>query len=203
MIVRAQYEAITILITTPTEPIAPHSLPHTSSRSIEEGVVAAWKVLLPPRFDNSGREMPTLSTKGLTKQRPLGDTDQAGSNRADKQRAPMSPTSKAGKHIHPSEPQSSLYAPTATLPTATPSHQDSAQSQNPSKVAIPRLRRNSEDQSLSKGSAVADKNRVSHACEPCRQRKTKCSGDRPLCQHCQDFKLPCVYADGKRDRTKK
>ena len=46
-----------------------------------------------------------------------------------------------------------------------------------------------------------DKNRVAHACEPCRQRKTKCSGERPACQHCEDFKLHCVYADGKRDRT--
>ena len=143
------------------------------------------------------------SAKDLTQQQPLGDTDQEGSNRAGKQRAPMSPTSTAGAHLQPSQPQSSPYAPSASLPIATPSQQENAQSQNPSKVAIPRLRRNSEDRSSSKGSAVADKNRVSHACEPCRQRKTKCSGERPLCQHCQDFKLPCVYADGKRDRTKK
>ena len=147
--------------------------------------------------------MSTLPAKGLAKQRPPGDTDQAVSSRAGKQRAPPSPASTAGPHLQPSQPQSSPYTPTATLPTTTPSHQDNAQLQNPSKVAIPRLRRNSEDQTSSRGSAVADKNRVSHACEPCRQRKTKCSGDRPLCQHCQDFKLPCVYAGGKRDRTKK
>lgn len=27
--------------------------------------------------------------------------------------------------------------------------------------------------------------------------------NRPVCKHCQDFKLTCVYADGKRDRFKK
>lgn len=128
---------------------------------------------------------------------------QAGSKQAGKQRASMPPTITKGQQLQPSQPQPSPYAPTAALPVAAPSHQGSAQSQNPAKVAIPRLRRNSEDQSLSKGSVSADKNRVSHACEPCRQRKTKCSGERPVCQHCEDFKLACIYADGKRDRTKK
>ena len=71
------------------------------------------------------------------------------------------------------------------------------------KIAIPRLRRNSEIAVLSKASVPGDKNRVSHACEPCRHRKTKCSGERPVCQHCQDFDLDCCYADGKRDKTKK
>ncbi len=129
--------------------------------------------------------------------------NQKDSNLAGKKRAAIPPISTAGQQLLPSPPHSSPYAPTAALPTAAPSHQDKAQSQNPSKVAIPRLRPNSEDQSLYKGSAATDKNRVAHACEPCRQRKTKCSGERPLCQHCEDFKLPCVYADGKRDRTKK
>lgn len=71
------------------------------------------------------------------------------------------------------------------------------------KVAIPRLRRDSDGQSYTAMSAAGDKNRVSHACEPCRHRKTKCSGERPTCKHCEDFKLVCNYADGKRDRTKK
>ena len=70
------------------------------------------------------------------------------------------------------------------------------------KVAIPRMKRSME--------AVGDlparsggKHRVNHACEPCRHRKTKCSGERPACRHCQDFKIACYYADGKRDRVKK
>lgn len=30
----------------------------------------------------------------------------------------------------------------------------------------------------------------------------QCSGERPQCEHCQDFKISCYYADGKRDRAK-
>lgn len=75
-------------------------------------------------------------------------------------------------------------------------------SQKAAKVAIPRLKRSSEtggeDASRSGG-----RHRVNHACEPCRHRKTKCSGERPVCRHCQDFKIACFYADGKRDRVKK
>ena len=118
-------------------------------------------------------------------------------------RPSIPPTNATDQQLPPSQPEPSPYGPPATLPMPTKSHRGSKQSQNPAKVAIPRLRRNSEDQSLFKGSAATDKNRVAHACEPCRQRKTKCSGERPRCQHCEDFKLQCVYADGKRDRTMK
>ena len=125
---------------------------------------------------------------------------QAPSKKAGK-RTSIPPINATDQQLPPSQSEPSPYAPSATLPMATTSHQGSKQSQNPTKVAIPRLRPNSEDQSVSKGSAAMDKNRVAHACEPCRQRKTKCSGERPSCQHCEDFKLQCVYADGKRDRT--
>lgn len=154
--------------------------------------------------------------------------DPAASKRAGKQGASIFPTSTTGQKIQPSQPQPSQpqlsqpqpfqpqpsqprpsqprpspYAPTAALPTAAPSQQDRAQSQNPSKVAIPRLSRHSGDQSPSQGPAAADRNRVAHACESCRQRKSKCSGERPRCQHCEAFNLPCVYVDGKRDKTRK
>ena len=83
---------------------------------------------------------------------------------------------------------------------ASPATGESAAKQ--AKVAIPRLKRNAEG-----GPDVATKaggrHRVTHACEPCRHRKTKCSGERPTCRHCTDFKIPCFYADGKRDRVKK
>ncbi|KAJ9609222.1 hypothetical protein H2200_006994 [Cladophialophora chaetospira] len=70
------------------------------------------------------------------------------------------------------------------------------------KVAIPRLKR-SIDASGEDSSRAGGRHRVNHACEPCRHRKTKCSGERPVCRHCQDFKITCFYADGKRDRVKK
>ena len=70
------------------------------------------------------------------------------------------------------------------------------------KVAIPRLKR-SVDFDAEGSTRSGGRHRVNHACEPCRHRKTKCSGERPICRHCQDFKISCYYADGKRDRVKK
>ena len=70
------------------------------------------------------------------------------------------------------------------------------------KVAIPRLKRSADSQTEGV-TRSGGRHRVTHACEPCRHRKTKCSGERPICRHCQDFKIECYYADGKRDRVKK
>jgi hypothetical protein len=70
------------------------------------------------------------------------------------------------------------------------------------KIAIPRLKKTAAA-AASTSARSSGRHRVNHACEPCRQRKTKCSGERPTCTHCQDFKIACYYADGKRDRAKK
>lgn len=70
------------------------------------------------------------------------------------------------------------------------------------KVAIPRLPQKG-DAASAGGTRSGGRHRVMHACEPCRLRKTKCSGEKPACKHCQDFKVACIYADGKRDRAKK
>ena len=134
---------------------------------------------------------------------PKSKINEGASDPAGKQRLPASPTSMTGQRTQPSQPQPSPYAPAAPPSTNAPSRQDSTQPQTKFKVAIPRLNRNRDDQSPSIGPVAAEKNRVAHACEPCRRRKTKCSGERPRCQHCEDFKLPCTYADGKRDKTKK
>jgi len=89
-------------------------------------------------------------------------------------------------------------APTFRLPT---SPVDRGPPKAP-KVAIPRLL-NRGDSVAAAGSKTGGRHRVMHACEPCRTRKTKCSGEKPACRHCQDFKVRCIYADGKRDRAKK
>ncbi|KAK9450553.1 fungal-specific transcription factor domain-containing protein [Limtongia smithiae] len=57
-------------------------------------------------------------------------------------------------------------------------------------------------QSASAGSSSRSSSRISHACEPCRIRKTKCSGKTPICSHCQAFGIACYYASNKRDRIK-
>lgn len=50
---------------------------------------------------------------------------------------------------------------------------------------------------------IAHAYKPTHACERCRQRKIRCNGERPSCQVCNLTNSPCVYADGKRDLTRK
>ncbi|EAW09592.1 Zn(II)2Cys6 transcription factor [Aspergillus clavatus NRRL 1] len=61
------------------------------------------------------------------------------------------------------------------------------------KVAIPRQR-----------STVAPRysRRVPRACETCRARKTKCSGDTPVCRQCKELRVSCQYPVSWRERTK-
>ncbi|KAI1629128.1 fungal-specific transcription factor domain-containing protein [Exophiala viscosa] len=99
-------------------------------------------------------------------------------------------------------PQSPAHAPVFRVPQSPRVAPGSDASQTAGKVAIPRLKRPI-DSAGEDASRSAGRHRVNHACEPCRHRKTKCSGERPICRHCQDFKIACFYADGKRDRVKK
>ncbi|KAL8935347.1 MAG: hypothetical protein Q9216_005477 [Gyalolechia sp. 2 TL-2023] len=99
-------------------------------------------------------------------------------------------------------PLSSIRNPIDSLPSQAMNDRTSP-SRAGAKVAIPRLRRDDDILSPTPSTSTENKHRVSHACEPCRQRKTKCSGERPTCKHCEDFKITCIYADGKRDRTKR
>ncbi|KAJ5494017.1 hypothetical protein N7463_010104 [Penicillium fimorum] len=64
----------------------------------------------------------------------------------------------------------------------------------PTKIAIPRQR-----------VAIAPRynRRVPRACSSCRQRKTKCSGDTPVCRQCRELRATCSYPEGWRERTKK
>lgn len=62
------------------------------------------------------------------------------------------------------------------------------------KVAIPRHRQ---------GIAPRYNRRVPRACESCRQRKTKCSGDTPVCRQCRELRVTCQYPVGWKERTKK
>jgi len=45
--------------------------------------------------------------------------------------------------------------------------------------------------------------RTSHACEPCRERKTKCDGDRPSCRRCLHTSTSCHYGYGKGWKKRK
>ncbi|KLJ05967.1 hypothetical protein EMPG_10580 [Blastomyces silverae] len=68
-----------------------------------------------------------------------------------------------------------------------------------SKIPIPRLQRPGQSQS----SPASERQRVSHACDPCRKRKSKCDGLRPVCSRCRDQEIACVYLDGKREKMKR
>ncbi|KAI9703356.1 MAG: hypothetical protein M1836_007924 [Candelina mexicana] len=143
------------------------------------------------------------------RQQPAAGSSQRG--KAGKRRSSEKGQRPARTPIHPPQhaPQSTASPPipqdTFQLPALPAQSQGSAQSQTgpPPKVAIPRIPRESDDGPQMSPARGGDKHRVGHACEPCRHRKTKCSGERPACKHCQDFKIPCVYADGKRDRARK
>ena len=51
--------------------------------------------------------------------------------------------------------------------------------------------------------ATARGQRVTQACNSCRQRRIKCTGERPFCKPCQDYSIDCEYQDGKRDKERR
>jgi hypothetical protein len=118
------------------------------------------------------------------------------------QRQSSSSTSQSHSQSHtPHTPHSAASQPLFRVPQS-PHSLPGEPSHKSAKIAIPRLKR-STDPTGADASRSGGRHRVNHACEPCRHRKTKCSGERPVCRHCEDFKIACFYADGKRDRVKK
>ncbi|BFZ60544.1 hypothetical protein YB2330_001581 [Saitoella coloradoensis] len=49
------------------------------------------------------------------------------------------------------------------------------------------------------GGAIRQRSRISHACDACKERKRRCSGERPVCVHCRCYGLNCVYSSRRRD----
>lgn len=88
-------------------------------------------------------------------------------------------------------------------PPSTPSQQPSSMegSFGTSKVAIPKLKRHDSNRrpSIERSSHP----RISKACDSCRIRKIRCSGERPRCRNCLDQPSPCTYPLARQDRLKK
>jgi hypothetical protein len=82
-----------------------------------------------------------------------------------------------------------------TNSTPTLASSQSVQNMSKAKVAIPRQPPNNH--------APRYNRRVPRACESCRQRKTKCSGDTPICRQCRELRVNCHYPVGWRERMKK
>lgn len=68
------------------------------------------------------------------------------------------------------------------------------------KMAIPRLAEGLETFSTP---GRFHRRHVSRACESCRQRKTKCTGDKSGCRNCREAGIICCYTDGKREKSKR
>lgn len=63
------------------------------------------------------------------------------------------------------------------------------------KVAIPRQ--------TTSVAATGYGRRVPRACESCRQRKTKCSGDTPACRQCRELRVDCCYPVSWKEKAQK
>ncbi|KAI9044445.1 Zn(II)2Cys6 transcription factor [Aspergillus affinis] len=94
----------------------------------------------------------------------------------------------------PSLPGTSSQAPQKLQLASRSSHMGRKQLISNAKVAIPRQRTSSTNPRYPR--------RVPLACETCRQRKTKCSGDTPVCRQCRELRVECKYPVSWRERTK-
>ena len=94
-----------------------------------------------------------------------------------------------------SYPPATQHPPQGTYPMLPPNHFDTQQ--RATKLPIARLPSQRGASGLS-----ATHSRVAQACEQCRRRKIKCSGERPKCKNCSDLDSECVYVTGRRDHTK-
>ncbi|OJJ45707.1 hypothetical protein ASPZODRAFT_512952 [Penicilliopsis zonata CBS 506.65] len=72
---------------------------------------------------------------------------------------------------------------------------------SPKKMAIPRLAEGAEAAFSAPGRF--HRRHVRRACESCRQRKTKCTGDKSGCRNCREAGIICCYTDGKREKSKR
>ena len=99
-------------------------------------------------------------------------------------------TRSANQEQEPSTIPPSSRSPVATRPAPPPQYSTPAP-----KVAIPRT--NTVD------NASHRRRRSARACEPCRQRKVKCDGIRPVCRLCAETNITCQYLDVKRVREQK
>ncbi|KAJ5259451.1 hypothetical protein N7478_012432 [Penicillium angulare] len=82
-----------------------------------------------------------------------------------------------------------------------PSLQRSDSDLGTKKMAIPRLAEGAESAFASPGRF--HRRHVRRACESCRQRKTKCTGDKSGCRNCREAGIICCYTDGKREKSKR
>ncbi|OJI99574.1 hypothetical protein ASPVEDRAFT_26374 [Aspergillus versicolor CBS 583.65] len=157
----------------------------------------------PSTFDFDGEDamnIPWISDThpGLTgihaKEKP-SSLPQAGANGQGGERLSQ-PQSNSHPNIvpvsnPPGPPGSSLQVSRETPRSAIITKRKQMSSSN--KVTIPRQR---------SGTTTRYSHRVPLACETCRIRKTKYSGDTPICRQCLESKINCQYPVSWRERLK-
>lgn len=89
------------------------------------------------------------------------------------------------------------------IPIRTPDGDPRDPKRQATGIPIPRISWTAANGPTLGNASVARLSRVNQACEPCRQRKSKCDGERPVCKQCHALNLVCYYKDGKKDNGKK
>ncbi|KAJ5388477.1 hypothetical protein N7509_011018 [Penicillium cosmopolitanum] len=89
----------------------------------------------------------------------------------------------------------------SSVDNSMPSLQRTESELGTKKMAIPRLAEGAESAFTSPGRF--HRRHVRRACESCRQRKTKCTGDKSGCRNCREAGIICCYTDGKREKSKR
>ena len=97
---------------------------------------------------------------------------------------------------------SSTFKPLQAVPVANqmapPASQTREAKSEDSRLPISRVRKENDP-----GGVNLQSLRVAQACDPCRQRKTKCHGEKPVCRHCQELNIECYYGEVRRDKERK
>ncbi|RAH77685.1 hypothetical protein BO86DRAFT_412874 [Aspergillus japonicus CBS 114.51] len=111
--------------------------------------------------------------------------------------ASRQPKRDRSEHQHQQEQSRSRNRPIARHQSSSSSSHDIAfagPSRLAGKVAIPRT---------TSFNNQTQRRRSTRACEPCRLRKIKCEGDKPICQQCAEHSVTCTYVEVKRVRDQK
>lgn len=125
---------------------------------------------------------------------------------------------QAAKKGNRSRRSSQAFPPVHPISTASSmdphSHRAESREMGPPKTKTPHTKRPPESKvaknETKKHLKVGDmhgeevsRHRSKQACESCRHKKIKCSGERPMCSQCRDFEQDCYYESGKRDQEQK
>jgi hypothetical protein len=108
---------------------------------------------------------------------------------------PLSPgTPQSGYYLYPNQYERPPFPHQSSTSSSGRDGTGAGAGPGVAKVAIPRA---------APYSIHSQRRRSARACEPCRQRKIKCDGNKPVCRQCHEHNVTCSYLDVKRVRDQK